>query len=99
LFEAQLSILCELEAVHSCAMRYYFHVRLKGELLLDQNGIELNDIVEVRAEAEKIARELAEDIILDFDCEGANAVEVTSNSNRNLFRVMMRRPKEPRPDS
>lgn len=78
-------------------MRYYFHVRLKGELFLDQNGVEMNDIVEVRVEAEKIASELAEDLILDFECAGANAVEVTSNSNKSLLRVMMRRPKEPRP--
>ena len=78
-------------------MRYYFHVRLKGELFLDQNGVEMNDIVEVRVEAEKIASELAEDLILDFECAGANAVEVTNNSHRSLLRVMMRRPKEPRP--
>lgn len=35
-------------------MRYYFHVRLKGKLFLDRDGIEMNDIVEVRVEAEKL---------------------------------------------
>lgn len=71
-------------------MRYYFHIRLLGELLSDRDGIEMPDIAEARAEAERIASELGDDLILNIDNVGTSAVEVTDPANKLLFTVAMR---------
>ena len=70
-------------------MRYYFHIRLRGELLPDREGIELPDIVEAQAEAETIARELSDSLLLDVERAEANAVEVTGAARNVLFSVLM----------
>lgn len=72
------------------AVRYYFHIRLLGELLPDRDGIEMPDIAEARAEAERIAWDLGDDLILNIDNVGTSAVEVTDPANKLLFIVVMR---------
>jgi hypothetical protein len=76
-------------------MRYNFHIRLRGELHPDREGIELPDIAEAQAEAEKIARELSDDLILDVGSAEANAVEVAGSASNILFNVLMCGPIQP----
>ncbi len=76
-------------AAQVCAIRYYFHIRLQGKLLLDQEGLELSDIAEAQAEAENIARELSDDLLFDVERAEVNAVEVTDTARNVLFSVLI----------
>jgi hypothetical protein len=50
------------------ALRFFFHIRRDGELVLDDQGTELPDIAAARREAEQAARELlAEAIKAGYD--------------------------------
>jgi len=89
LFREAQSLLCNEAAAQVCAIRYYLHIRLQGELLLDQEGLELSDIVEAQAEAENIARELSGDLLLDVERAEVNAVEITGTARNVLFSVLM----------
>jgi len=64
-------------------------------LFLDQEGLELSDIAEAQTEAETIARELSDDLILDVGSAKTNAVEVAGSASNILFSVLMRGSTQP----
>jgi hypothetical protein len=68
-------------------MRYYFHVRIEGDLILDDEGIELENDELAREEAIKSAAELMREYPQNVKRASPQSISVADETGRELFIV------------
>ena len=69
--------------------RYYFHVRRDGQLIRDEEGVDLSDISAAKQEALKGARELLADAIKTGRRTVPDALVVTDEAGREVDTVTL----------
>jgi hypothetical protein len=69
--------------------RFYFHLRQDGELVLDDEGIELPDVATARREAERGARELLAEAIKASKDTVPEAFVIADEHGREVDTVLL----------
>lgn len=71
-------------------MRYYLNVRTDNELIVDEEGIELPDLVDVAAEARQAARDIVADRVKHGDKVDEGVFEILDTTGTKVMTIPIR---------